>query len=387
MNVHEVQQHGRPEWRVEVCVTVEGQRRRRTAYLPVQPRARDRGRRAAEAAWHQLQAAVREELRRQVDPSRQTLDEYLDAWLADSVGQRRPTTLAGYTGVLARYVRPRLGGTPLPRLAPRAIQAAVDAAAATGHRRSAALARTVLRAALADAVRLGALPDNPVDRTRGPVGAAPARVTPFTATEIEALLAAALPRWRPVLVVAATTGLRRGELCGLRWQDWDATTRVVAVERQVVLVNGRPQLQEEPKSDAGRRRFRVPARAADALEAQRAAQEADRRRFGADWRGQGWVFATHAGTCLHPRNLARAYETARRRAGLRPEEFHALRHYAVSVMLGAGVPLHVVSKRIGHSSQVVTAQTYGHLLTEFDEQAAALLDAWDARGVPADVVQ
>lgn len=63
---------------------------------------------------------------------------------------------------------------------------------------------------------------------------------------------------------------------------------------------------------------------------------------------------------------------------------HTRRHHAVSVMLGAGVPLHVVSQRIGHGSQVVTAQTYGHLLTEFDEQAAALLDAWDARGTPSD---
>ena len=380
MNVHEVQQHGRPEWRVEVCVTVEGQRRRRTAYLPVQPRLRDRGRRAAETAWHQLQADVRAELARHVDPSRQTLNDYLDGWLAAGAPRRRPTTLASYTGALAVYVRPRLGGTPLARLAPQAIQAAIDAAAATGHLRSAALARTVLRKALADAVRLGALSSNPVDLTLPPPHRAPARVAPFTAAELEALLAAALPRWRPVIAFAAATGLRRGELCGLRWTDWDPDARIVTVARQVVMAGGAALLQDMPKTEAGSRRFRVSARAADALEAQRAAQVQDRRRFGADWRDEGWVFATHAGTRLHPRNLSRAYEIARGRADLRPETFHALRHHAVSTMLGAGVPLHVVSKRVGHGSQVVTAQTYGHLLTEFDEQAAALLDAWDARG-------
>lgn len=367
-------------------MTVEGQRRRRTAYLPVQPRARDRGRRAAEAAWHRLQTSVRDELARQVDPSRQTLDEYLDAWLAAGAARRRPTTLVGYTGALAKYIRPRLGSTPLTRLTPRAIQAAVDAGVATGHVRSAALARTVLRRALADAVRLGALDANPVDRVLPPPRTPAAPIVPFTAAELDALLTAALPRWRPVFVFAASTGLRRGELCGLRWGDWDPVARVVTVARQVVMVGGLPQLQDVPKTDAGRRRFRVSARAGAALDAQRAAQEADRRRFGPDWRDDGWVFATHAGTRLHPRNLSRAYEIARGRAGLRAEDFHALRHHAVSVMLGAGVPLHVVSKRIGHSSQVVTAQSYGHLLTEFDERAAALLDAWDSRGTPSGVV-
>jgi integrase len=205
-------------------------------------------------------------------------------------------------------------------------------------------------------------------------------VRPFTAAELDRLLAATWPRWRPALAFAAATGLRRGELCGLRWDDWDATTRTLQVQRQVVVgAHGVPLLQPLPKTAAGFRTFKVSARAAAALDAQAAQIARDRQRFGRAFLNAGWVFPTHAGTLIHPRNLSRAYEAARGRAGLRAEDFHALRHHAVSVMLGAGVPLHVVSKRIGHSSQLVTSQTYGHLLTEHDEQAAALLDAWDAR--------
>jgi integrase len=126
------------------------------------------------------------------------------------------------------------------------------------------------------------------------------------------------------------------------------------------------------------------------LEDQAAVVEQARRVAGSAWDEQGWVFpalgpgrtkggeVTTPGGMLHPRNVARAFEKARDKAGLRRESFHSLRHFSVSVQLGAHVPLEIVSKRIGHGSRAVTADTYGHLLPEGDQEAAARVDAWIA---------
>jgi integrase len=322
---------------------------------------------------------LQEEIAQFIEPSRQRTADYLTAWLQHQTRRLKPKTLASNQSCIDRYLIPALGRTPLAELSPRAVQAVWDDLADAGLTRTARLSRAVFRKALADAVRLGHLAFNVVDRTTAPPPVPRRPVTPYTLAEVEALMAAALPRWRPLFTFAAWTGLRLGELCALQWPDWDPAARTLTVGRNLVVVHNRPLVQDTPKTRAGFRTLTLPARAQAALEAQRAWVDEARAAAGTDWRDEGWVFCTRTGQLLRPRNVQRVYTRARTAAGLPAQPFHGLRHFAVSVQLSAGIPLELVAKRIGHQNRALTADLYGHLLRDLDAAATRQLDDWAAR--------
>lgn len=375
MNIHlRVNGSGERVWRLEVFV--KGRRAVRT--LDADARAVEgHPPKAVQAAWHTLHEEIKAQVLGHVAPSRQPMEQYLKGWLDGGRARWKPTTYALYRHIVETHLIPSLGRVSLAETHPAVLQTLWDGLAAAGTVRTAALARTICRKAFQDAYRLGVVVTNPVDRTQAPVQAAKRPVEPFTLAEVERLLRAAGPRWRPLLEFAAFSGLRRGEICGLHWSDYDAATGLLAVVRSVVMVDGKPMVQETTKTQAGRRRFVLPDRAQAALQTQRAWWTAAREAAGDAWQSDaGWMFCTRNGGVLSPRHVARAFEHARNAAGLPHQPFHSLRHFAVSVQLGAGVPLEVVSKRIGHGSRAVTADTYGHLLKEADEKAAQRIDQW-----------
>ena len=134
-------------------------------------------------------------------------------------------------------------------------------------------------------------------------------------------------------------------------------------------------LQEVTKTAAGYRTIILPQAAIAALLLQQAQQAKDRLASGNQWQDDGWVFTTGTGGLLLPSNVYRDYARIRDRAGVPRLPFHALRHSAVSVQLAAGVPLEIISRKIGHKNGGLTADTYGHLLEESDRGAAAQVDA------------
>lgn len=378
---------GAQVWRLEVYV--DGRRVVRT--VDAHPTRRDpTGRIEAEAAWRQLREEVRQQVDRHQQPSRQRTGDYLTKWLATERPRLKPTTFASYRQVVTHYLIPHLGLIPLTKLAPATLERTWTAIAQEGvddpgleKRRTAAYVRTVLRKALQDAFRLGLLPYNPVDRTKAPPPRPKRPVVPFTREEVEALIAAAPDRWQPLLTLVAWTGLRRGEVTGLQWGDWDEARGTLQVRRSVVVVEGSPVVQDgstyaATKTRAGLRTMTLPRRAQAALVHQRAWVAEQQTLAGSEWHDEGWIFPTQTGRVLHPRNVARAYEQARDAAHLRHESFHGLRHHAVSVLIGLGISLEIVAKWIGHGSRAVTADTYGHLLPEINQDVARRIDAWDA---------
>ena len=378
MNVHlRWNRDGSQVWRLEVYD--HGRRAVRT--IDAVQHKRDLGRKEAEEAWRSLRDEVRQHRLQHIHPSRQGTASYLTGWLAREVARLKPTTLAGYRVIIERHLIPQIGHIPVNDLAPLTLQGLWDSIADQGHVRTAILARTILHKALQDGVRLGVVTANVVDRTLAPSATVRRQIQPFTWTEIEALIATAPDRWRPLLTFAALTGLRRGEICALRWADWDRENRTVVVRRSAVVVNGKPVIQDgsdrpATKTRAGLRRLSLPERAHQALVEQRRWADAMQATANDEWDDTGWIFSTRMGGLLHPRNIARAYENARSAAGLRPESFHALRHFAASMMIGMGIPVEIVSKRLGHGSRAVTVDTYGHLLPEVDQAAADHIDRW-----------
>jgi integrase len=208
--------------------------------------------------------------------------------------------------------------------------------------------------------------------------------------------AAAADRLGVLYELITIAGLRRGEALGLRWCDVDLATGALQIRQQIVDVGGRPVVGR-PKTEGGERRVDVDGATVADLRGWSELQAEEASRWGvayADWRasfpGQALlascrlpqcshrlVFTREDGQPLRPEHVTRHLLVLARRAGLPAKRLHDLRHASASLQLAAGVPVAVVSKRLGHSQLSLTVDTYSHLYrdasVEAAERAAALV--------------
>lgn len=168
--------------------------------------------------------------------------------------------------------------------------------------------------------------------------------------------------------VAAMTGLRRGELLGLRWSDVDLESRRLWVRRALVCSRG-GVIETTPKS--GRERVVDLDRATgDSLLEHRRRQQLEKNDWGELYLDNGFVFAQENGLPINPTKVSETFGTIAANAGLPHIRFHDLRHSHAPIAIQAGVPITVVSERLGHSSPWFTWRQYGHLLDEAQAEAA-----------------
>jgi integrase len=313
-----------------------------------------------------------------VEPSRLTVSMFLrDQWLPGLSGQLRPTTLEGYRRNVHRYVVPAIGGVLLQRLTPahlNTLYASLQAGGGKGGRPLAA--RTVLavhvtlRKALGDAARWGLVVRNVAELASRPK---PQRtdMRTWSAAQLRAFLEHVQDdRLAAAWMLAASTGMRRGELLGLRWTDVDLDQARVAVQQTLVVAGGLV-VKSGPKTSRGRRAIALDTRTVAALRAWRAAQAAERLAWGPSWTDSGLVFTREDGTPIHPQRLSAWFGRHVRDARLPRIRFHDLRHTHASLGLAAGVPVKIMSERLGHATSSFTADTYQHVTPALEEQAAA----------------
>ncbi len=352
---------GRWTGSVQVGVDANGKRRRQVVY------GATRG--AVLAKFDELRARVAECV--VVDPGRLTAGGYLERWIEDTARPRiRRSTYYHYQRLL-RHTLPRLGGVPLRTLSPlhvQALQRSLEAAGASARLRQ--MIHGLLHVAFKDGVRMGLIARNPVDAVDRP--RAPRReVRALDPAEVRKLLDAA--RGDPLealYVLAVASGLRLGELLGLRWGDLDLDAGAVQVRRTLIEDTHNAALTlEEPKTARSRRRVDLPAFAVAAL-------RAHRDRLGAVPHPQLLMFTDTKGGPLRRSNLhRRSYKPLLRRAKLPDLPFHSLRHSAASLMLAAGVNPKVVQERLGHATITLTLDTYSHVIPSLGREAADRLDA------------
>ena len=170
------------------------------------------------------------------------------------------------------------------------------------------------------------------------------------------------------------SGVRVGEALGLRWPDVDLDARTVAIRTNRVGVGAR-MVEGTPKTRTSARTFVLLAGAVAALRQQQATQARGRRAAGDTWREDGWVFTSIGGAALSTSVADHTFARIRRRAGVRPLPLYSLRHAAASILLGAGVPVAVAAKMMGHSVTMF-CETYADLLLEATRDAAQQADAW-----------
>jgi integrase len=227
----------------------------------------------------------------------------------------------------------------------------------------------VLRAALQQAVEMGVIAENPCDRVKPDRQRPPQREMP-SLQQIGRLLAAASgSRWGPLVMLALATGMRLGELLGLRWSDVDTGAGVIRVQRQVVYLRG--QLMEGPAKAGSARAVPLGRWARQALERQR---ELWRQEMGRDPSPEERVFISGRGTEATPRIVQDAFRRIARNAGLERLRLHDLRHLAASLMVGQGASVRAVAEMLGHRRPSITLDVYSHVLTGGGRQLVGLLD-------------
>lgn len=310
---------------------------------------------------------------------RSTVGQFLERWLV-SVGPRvRPQTAIGYQQRVRGHLIPHLGRLKLAKLNPSDVGAMLAQLQQAGlSPQTAAHCRAVLRCALSDAVRWGLVTRNVAKLTDPPHVAAPSPVvlTPGQATEV--LDALADTPLRRMATVAMHTGLRQGELLGLRWENVDLEQHKVHVRDALQRMGGGYQLVET-KSASSRRVVPLTTAAAEALlEERREQREAQLRAK--HWRTPipDLCFTTGTGQPRNGTSITHAFEDALRDAGLPHLRWHDLRAAHGGLLLAAGVDISVVSRMLGHSAVAVTARHYAGVGEALGRQAserfAALLE-------------
>lgn len=314
-----------------------------------------------------------------VAPSKVSLGEFLvEEWLPAKRSTVKETTLASYEMHVTKHITPRIGGAPLTTLGPAQLNAFYAELLASGRRSgSGGLSPTTVRRihatlhkAMADAVRWGRLARNAADQA-DPPRAAQAEMSIWTREELRAFLDGVRgDRLFAAWLLAATTGMRRGELLGLRWSDVDLEAGTVSV-RQIRTVARYSVLTVAPKTDKGTRTIALDGETAAGLRAHRVAQMEERLLLGPGYRNdEDLVFTRPDGTPIHPERLSSMFRQLCRRSGLPAVRLHDVRHSYVTALLAAGVPLKVVSQRVGHASPMVTMTIYQHVLPGDDRAAA-----------------
>jgi integrase len=303
-----------------------------------------------------------------------TVGEYLDEWLQMQQPRLRATTHHSYAMAVNR-IKSGLGSAKLQSLTPLQVERFYRelTSARLGRDYSPKTIRnthTVLRKALADAERLELVIRNAAAAARPPAVDHKDRVT-WSSEELgEFLESVRDDRLYPVFVVLATTGMRRGEVLGLRWRDVDFDAGDLAI------ANTRTPVKSEivtgpPKTARSRRQVFLDEWTLDVLRAQRRSQAADRLAAGPAWNAdEDYVFTDELGVPVNPNSVSKRFDTIVRKSGLPRIRLHDLRHTYATVALKAGVHPKVVSERLGHATVGITLDLYSHVTPSIARDAA-----------------
>jgi integrase len=338
-----------------------------------------RTKREAERALSEIAASVHSGT--YIEPSKQTLGEFVADWLAAIEPTIRPATHYSYDRNLRLHVL-RLGSVQLRRIDAGMLNGLYAELLADGKQsngggglspRSVRYIHTIVHRAFRDAVRWGRIARNPADAADPPRSAASVRPTmkTWTAKQLRAFLEhTADHRLQAAFVLLATTGMRRGECLGLRWSDVDLHAGRVSIMQTVIAVNHAVRIGS-PKTARARRTVFLDAGTVAALREHRQRQLAERLLIGAGFTDHGLVFCRPDGAPLHPERFTRTFTIEAARAGLPAIRLHDLRHTWATLALSAGEHPKVVQERLGHANVSITLDVYSHVADGLHGAAAS----------------
>ena len=308
------------------------------------------------------------------DAGDQTAGEYLERWLEISVrGSVRESTCESYRRQVRRYVVPAVGGVKLKKLSAQHVQGMYHSMLDRNlSPRTVQYTHAVLYRALKQAVRWGLVPRN-VCEDVDPPHLRREEMRPLDRAQARRLLKAAeRDRFEALYVLAVHTGMRPGELLGLKWEDVDLDASAGSLRVNRALSDGKLTATKTKRS---RRRIDLSAGSVAALKAHRKRQLEERMQKAGLWRDHGLVFPSPVGTPLSHRNVVRSFKALLKRAGLPIHtRLYDLRPTCATLLLSANVHPKYVQELLGHASIAQTLDTYSHVLQGMDGGIGGAMD-------------
>ncbi len=304
------------------------------------------------------------------------LEQWLDYWMENIVRPNRAeTTTYGYERMIENHIAPHLGAIPISKLTPQRIQEYYLEMAREGLgnntiRRHHAL----LSAALRVAVRQDVLNVSPIDKVEQPRSKLK-EAHFYDKTNLRRLYLLVEGHWLELPVkVTAGLGLRREELCGLKWECVNLERRLLHI-RAARTAYGATIIQKETKNRSSMRTLFLPDELVELFAREKARQEQMRRTVGGDFAASGHVVLNREGRPYSPNALSLAFTRFIKRNKLPPLTFHGLRHSFATVASAQGAPLFDIGKALGHSTPATTGRIYTHLVDHTHEQTLLRVSA------------
>ena len=310
-----------------------------------------------------------------VPDGRQTVGAFLTSWLQTTKATVRYSTWRGYDGNVRKHLVPAIGKVSLARLSPQHLQklyadmlASGSSPATVGH------VHMIIGLALGQAQRWDAVTRN-VQRLVDPPKFRRTDMQTLNEEQVRQFLdVAAGTRLEALFRLALTTGMRQGELLGLRWRDVDLERRELRCRAALVRAAG-GYVVADTKTSGSRRRIALGETTVAALRRHKVTQATERLKVGSAWQDNDLVFTNAVGDHLDPLNLTRrTFRNLLKQADLPPIRFHDLRHTAATLALSRNVHVKIVSEMLGHASIAITLDTYSHVVPTMQAAAAATLD-------------
>ena len=318
-------------------------------------------------------------------PDKITVGDYLlHRWLPAKQTRLKPTTAGVYERNIRLHINPNIGQIPLQKLQPEDLDGLYAKLLSDGKRngkdgglsaRSVRAVHTTIQSALSDAVRKGTVVRNVADLADPPAaGRSEQAMNVWTGDELRCFLEAISGHdLYPLYLLAATTGMRRGELAGLTWRNADLDAARLTVNQQILSV-GYNLIESSVKSATSRRTIDLDPLTVAQLRRHRQNQLEQRMATGRR-SDDGYVFAKPDGSPVHPDYISQTFRRAVTKLDVPRIRLHDLRHTHASILLQQGVNAKVVSERLGHSSVAFTMTVYQHVMPGMQAQAAATFGA------------
>jgi integrase len=299
-------------------------------------------------------------------PSQQiNFSDFLDRFLSDVASHTlQPKTLSNYEYLIEKHIRPDLGKFKLAQIRPDHLQSLYSKKLDSGlSAKTVKHIHALIRRVLNQALKWDLIYRNPAVAVTSPMVTKHPLET-LTEEQAKRLLEVAQDhRWYPIYVLALTTGMRQGELLGLRWEDVNFENKTISVCQTVQSIHGRVRIGQ-PKTASSRRTIALSSFGLSVLK--------DYKR---ETNREGLIFTTSKGTPISPRNLLRHFYKVREKAQLPDIRFHDLRHTAATFLLKENVHPKIVQEMLGHSSIILTLDTYSHIIPDIQKEAANKMDS------------
>jgi integrase len=314
-----------------------------------------------------------------------TVAQYLDYWLNAYKQKIRPRSYERYEQIIRLHLVPILGKLKLDKLSPQHVQTLYTKKLEEGLSANTVLViHGMLHKALKSAMRWGILAQNVCDRVDVP-RKVPYEIQPLNLEQVQKFLDVVYGHPNEALfILAIATGMRRGEIAGLKWQDIDWENATLHVQRSLTRVPtsmGGGYQEAEPKTEKSRRSIVLPDFALTALLKHRELHFDIRERAGELWQEHDYMFCTPTGEHIHPgHDILEELKKLLKKAGLPDIRFHDLRHSAATMLLGMGIHPKIVQERLGHHDIGTTMNIYSHVLPNMQEEAMKRLNFMIGRG-------